>query len=130
MSKRAELRRNEKQAEKSKVTYKLTKEQLDLMVEDLVEKKVGEKLREIKEEATRDGANEALILLLTLPMTVLKDHYWKKSYPKRLSEFIDRVLEYHEKWENGEFDMEQARQDLWDYCDIRLEYGDEKEKED
>lgn len=40
-------------------------------------------------------------------MEVLMDHYWKKSYAKKIPEFIE-----YERWQNGELD-EEWRKILW-----------------
>lgn len=42
-----------------------------------------------------------------VPMEVLMDHYWKKSYAKKIPEFIE-----YERWQNGELD-EEWRKILW-----------------
>lgn len=49
------------------------------------------------------------------------DHYWPKSYRERLPGFVDKVLEYHGRWEDGELDMDELKEDLWKYGGIRLE---------
>ncbi|MCQ4891618.1 hypothetical protein NE607_00690 [Dorea longicatena] len=52
---------------------------------------------------------------------VLMDHYWPKSYAKRIPEFTEHVLEYYEKWQNDELDMDKLKEDLWVYGGVRLE---------
>lgn len=84
---RAELRRSVKNEKKTKTaTYNLTKSQLDAIVRE----KIGEELVRIKQEATDSVVNTAMILLLTLPLEVLMDYYWPKSYTKRIPEFTNR----------------------------------------
>lgn len=78
-------------------------------------------LDRVKQEATNDAINQAMILLLTLPLEVLMDHYWPKSYAKRIPEFTEHVLEYYEKWQNDELDMDKLKEDLWVYGGVRLE---------
>lgn len=115
---RAELRRSMKNEKKTKTaTYNLTKSQLDAIVRE----KIGKELVRIKQEATDSAVNTAMMLLLTLPLEVLMDYYWPKSYAKRIPEFTNRVLDYYEKWQNGELDMEKLKEDLWEYGGIRLE---------
>lgn len=115
---RAEMRRAKKNEKKAKTaTYNLTKAQLDAMVRSQIE----DELEKIKQQATDDAVNTAMILLLTLPLEVLMDHYWTKSYAKRIPKFTAHVLEYYERWQNGELDMEKLKEDLWDYGGIRLE---------
>lgn len=90
---RAEIRRAMKNEKKAKTaTYNLTKAQLDAMVRE----KIGEELERVKQEAMDNAVNTAMVLLLTLPLEVLMDHYWKKSYAKRIPEFTAHVLEYYE----------------------------------
>ena len=114
---RAERRRTQKLEQKEKTTtYNLTKAQLDAMVR----KKIGDELIRVKQKATDDAVNTAMVLLLTLPLEVLMDHYWTKSYAKRIPKFTERVLEYYERWQNGELDMEKLKEDLWEYGGVKL----------
>lgn len=115
---RAERRRAQKSEQKAKTaTYNLTKAQLDAMVRE----RISDELDRIKQEAMDDAINTAMVLLLTLPLEVLMDHYWKKSYAKRIPEFTDHVLEYYGKWQDGELDMDKLKEDLWEYGGVRLE---------
>ena len=115
---RAEIRRAQKQEKKAKTaTYNLTKAQLDAIVRE----KISEEIHRVKEEVTNDAINTAMILLLTLPMEVLMDHYWPKSYTKKIPGFAEHILEYYEKWQNDELDLDKMKEDLWVYGGIRLE---------
>ena len=108
---RAERRRAQRCEQKAKTaTYNLTRAQLDALVRE----KISGELDRVKQEATNDAINQAMILLLTLPLEVLMDHYWPKSYAKH-------VLEYYEKWQNDELDMDKLKEDLWVYGGVRLE---------
>lgn len=118
---RAEMRRARKDEKKYKtVTYTLTQEQLYKIVRD----KIGDELKRVKKEATEDAVNTAMILLLTLPLEVLMDYYWPKSYAKRIPKFTDRVIEYYERWQNGELDMDKLKEDLWNYGGVKLVEGE------
>lgn len=115
---RAELRRAEREKRKSEtVTYNLTRAQLDAFVQE----QIGQRIKEAKEEATSEAINQAIALLLTLPLEVLMDHYWPKSYEKRLPGFVDKVIEYYEMWQDGKLDMDKMKEDLWQYGGVRLE---------
>lgn len=115
---RAERRRAERENQKAKIaTYNLTKAQLDKLVRDQIQ----DDLKRVKQEATDDAINTAMVLLLTLPLEVLMDHYWQKSYAKRIPKFTEQVLEYYERWQNGELDMDKLKEDLWEYGGVRLE---------
>lgn len=117
---RAELRRVARQEKKEKtVTYNLTKNQLNQVIRSEME----EEFKKIKQEATDQAVNTAMILLLSLPMKVLMDHYWTKSYAKRIPEFNAYVLEYYEQWQNGELSLAILQDELWEYAGIRLEEG-------
>ena len=102
---RAEMRRAARETSKKTKTYNLTEEQIQI----------------IKQEATTTAVNEAMILLLTLPLEVLMDHYWQKTYDKKIPEFTNYVLEYYEMWQNGELDMDKLKQDLWEFGGVKLE---------
>lgn len=91
----------------------------------MVREKIGDELARVKQEATEEAVNTAMVLLLTLPLEVLMDHYWKKSYAKRIPEFTNHVLEYYEMWQNGELDMDKLKDDLWEYGGVKLMEGDE-----
>lgn len=115
---RAELRRAAKAEKKAKTaTYNLTRAQLDALVQE----KIGNDLAEMKRQATSDAVNTAMVLLLTLPLEVLMDYYWPKSYAKRIPKFTEHVLEYYQKWQDGELDMDKLKDDLWEYGGVRLE---------
>lgn len=101
-------------------TYNLTKEQLNIAVRE----QVGKELERIKQEATDDAVNTAMVLLLTLPLEVLMDHYWTKTYAKRIPRFTELVLEYYERWQNGELDMDKLKEDLWEYGGVKLVEGE------
>jgi hypothetical protein len=113
---RAEMRRAAKQKNKT-ATYNLTEEQINILVKE----KLAAHTKEIKKEAAEEAINTAMILLLTLPLEVLMDFYWKKSYAKKIPEFTEHVLDYYSRWENGELDMEKLQEDLWTYGGVKLE---------
>ena len=113
---RAEMRRAAKRKSKT-ATYNLTEEQIDILVKE----KMAAHTKEIKEEAAEEAINTAIILLLTLPLEVLMDFYWKKSYAKKIPEFTEHVLDYYSRWENGELDMKKLQDDLWTYGGVKLE---------
>lgn len=120
MSLRAELKRKAREEKKAKTaTYNLTQAQLDAMIQE----SVGKRIEQVKREATDEAVNTAMILLLTLPLEVLMDHYWTKTYAKKIPEFTQHVLDYYTRWQDGELDMEVLKEDLWTYGGIRLEEG-------
>ena len=117
---RAERRRQRKADQKSPAKYTFTKEYL----RSEVEKAVKEKIQKEKDAITNNEINQDMLILFVLPMEVLMDHYWKKSYAKKIPEFTEHLLEYYESWQNGELDMDKMKQDLWEYGGIRIEESD------
>jgi len=118
---RAERRRAEREAQKKKTkTYNFTHEQAEQAIKRGIEKE----LQRVKQEATDDAINTAMVLLLTLPLTVLMEHYWQKSYAQRLPKFTELLLDYYQRWQNDELDMEELKSNLWEYGGVRLEERD------
>ena len=119
---RAEIRRFEREKIKEKTrTYNLTKAQLDALVRERVLSELNDIKAKIKKEATEDAVNTAMVLMLTLPLKVLMDDYWSGEQLEQIPEFTDKVIEYYEKWQNGELDIDKLREDLWNYAGVRLE---------
>lgn len=115
---RAEMRRSKREQEKAQTaTYNFTQAQLDALIQE----KIGAKLEQSKQEIYEQTVNTTLALLLGLPMKVLIDDYWKKSYRQRLPEFIDKILKYYEAWQDEELDISELNKELWDIAGIRLE---------
>ena len=81
--------------------------------------------KRLEKEIHEKVLNEVLALLLVLPMEVLMDHFWSGSYKQKIPKFIDYVLEYYQKWSDGELDIEEMKKDLWEYAGVRLEAVDE-----
>lgn len=115
---RQQRRAAERKEEKSKTkTYNLTEAQL----QDYVKNALDRELKDSYEEIINETINTSMALMLTLPLEVLMDHYWQRSYAKRIPIFTKYVLEYYEKWQNGELDMDKMKEDLWKYGGVRLE---------
>lgn len=121
MSLRAEMRRSEKDKKKAKTaTYNFTEEQLQAAINeglDVIMKEREEKYR-------NQAINTALLLTLILPAKVLKEHYWQKSYAKKLPEFNQQVLEMYDKFLNDGLDIQKLNEELWETAGIRFEEGE------
>lgn len=121
MSLRAEFKRKEKAGKKSKtVTYNYTEEQLHAVINEALDSIMSE-----REERYRNQAiNTALLLLLSLPSEVLKEHYWPKTYAKKLPEFNQHVLDLYNKFVNDDLDIQKLKEDLWENAGIGFEEGE------
>lgn len=123
---RSERRRFYRTDKKEKTrTFNFTESQLKAYVEAEVERIMEDQNRKNIDEAI----NTAMLLLLTLPMEVLMDHYWTRSYAKRIPEFTQHVLKYYKKWQNGELDMDAMQNDLWVYGGVRFVQLEEDQNE-
>ena len=110
---RAERRRNERQ---KTPTYNYTEEQLNKIVQD----KIAGEIKKAKKEAAEYAINQAMLLLFVLPMEVLMDYYWTKSYAKKIPEFTEHLLEYYQMWQRGELDMDKMKEDLKTYAGVEF----------
>lgn len=121
---RAEFRRKMKSDKKAKsVTYNLTKAQLDSMVKE----RISKELDKVKQQATREAVDTVFLLLLALPLKVLMNHYWKKTYIRKMPQFVNYVLEYYAMWQDGLLDSEELKEELWKYAGVRFEEeGDDR----
>lgn len=73
-------------------------------------------LQRIKQEATL----EALTLMFAIPVKVLKDEYWKKSYKQKLPYFVDKMFDIYHKIESGEVDINEMKDQLWEDAGIKF----------
>lgn len=122
---RAEQRRAAREKKKAETaTYNLTAAQLDQMVRDLYFKEIAK----VKEQAAAEAVDMAMLLMVNLPMKVLKDYYWKKTYDKKLPEFNDLVMDYFEKWQNDEIDIYELQAEMQKYNSIKLMEDEHGEK--
>lgn len=113
MSKRAEMRRAEKEKQKSTARLNLTVEEINAMA--------SRQFEELRKEVMEDDIGAALVLLLTIPLDILRKDYWPKSYKKKLPELADKIIERLNQWENEELDLEALREDLWEDAGLRFD---------
>lgn len=77
----------------------------------------------LEEQVNTADSDIKVTLLLTLPLEVLMDHFWKKSYPQKIPKFADLLIEYYEKWQDGELDLDELKEDLWKYGGVKFREG-------
>lgn len=118
---RAERRREQKKAQKRPTVYTFTKE----MAQSEVEKMVKAQMDKERDAIMNEAVNQAMLLLFVIPMQVLMDFYWKKSYAKRIPEFTQHLLDYYSDYQDGKLDMDKMKDNLWVYGGVRLEEKEE-----
>ena len=87
---------------------------------EIVREAAKKELNRVREEAFNDAVNQAMLLTLVLPAKVLMDIYWPKSYKKRVPEFVEHVLEYYTRWQEGEWDIDELKQELWEIGGVKI----------
>lgn len=98
-------------------TYTLTAEQLHNAVRDGMQKE----LQRVRKEATEEAVGVAITLLLNLPVKVLKEHYWKKTYKRKLPKFTEQVLDLYKQWQQGELDIDELKAEIREDTGITIE---------
>ena len=120
MTRAEDRRRKRNKMKRNAATYNLTKEQLDISIENAIK----DRLEEIKSSSV----DTAMMLTLTLPLQVLIEYYWsgldEYELKEELSIFADRLVDYYEKWQNGELDIQKLTDDLWRYGGIKIVSAD------
>lgn len=104
-------------ANKQKPKYNVSRAEIEKMAGEAWEAKNKNLYKEIEEEAKIDF----MLGALALPMMVLMDHFWQKSYAQKIPKFTKLLLEYFYDWENGLITDEKMAEDLWNYGGVRLE---------
>ena len=116
------MNRQQRRANKSKfrVTERVVRQELVQNSKAIVREAAKEELERVRQEAFDDAMNQAMLLTLVLPAKVLMDIYWPKSYQKRIPEFVAHVLEYYEKWQNDEYDIDELKRELWEIGGVKI----------
>lgn len=93
------------------------------MPQQQIQRIVKSEMKKEMADMQKEMLAEAMSILLTIPMEVLMDHFWPKSYRTKIPKFTSLVIEYFDKLQNGELDIEEMKKDLWEYGGVRLEPG-------
>ena len=106
-------RRKQKKQEKSEKFYTIS----------------DKKLEEIKENAKKEGMEDAFTLMLGLSVMTISDHifdlYKTKGYEKcREERFTDYVLQLWHEYHQGIFSLQDVMNCLKDECGLVIELGD------
>ena len=118
---RAEIRRAAKAAKKKTVTYNLTQEQLDAIVAQKVNEYIDREFKNIRETVMNDAVVAAVRATYLIPLKIIKDKYWPKSYKRKLPGLAKEIVEMFDDWQNGRLDLRATEQELWDDAGVRFE---------
>lgn len=88
---RAEIRRQNKQNEKSKKLYQLTAEDLER-----IKQQEREKAAEHFRQKYKSLARETFEMMLGIPTNILIADYWTKTAEKRIPEFVEKCLSLYD----------------------------------
>lgn len=115
---RAEIRRNKREVEKQQKEprYWVTESQ----IREMAQRAIGDELEKARQSAIDDASNQALVLMFTLPMKVLMDYYWPKTCGRKLPDFTQHLLDYYDQWQNGELDIDDVRNEVWERGGVKL----------
>lgn len=106
-----------KETKNRTATYNLTKNQLNGAIKTAAKREI----EEAYQRGLADGARRSFMLMMAIPVKILMDNYWRKTYKKRLPRFVDEVLSCFSRWQNEEITTEELKQILWEYGGVKLE---------
>ena len=96
-------------------------------IKSLARKALQEDVDRLKQEIYEEARIDFMVGALALPMMVLMDHFWTKSYAQKIPKFTELLLEYYNDWESGIITDEKMAEDLWNYGGVRLKRNDKEE---
>ena len=114
---------NEVKEYRKEKRYGASEEDIKAIANETYKESLEKMRKEIEEEARIDF----MLGALALPMMVLMNHFWTKSYAQKIPKFTELLLEYFHDWENGLITDEKMAKDLWEYGGVRLERNGEIE---
>lgn len=94
-------------------------------IKSLARKALQDDIDRLKKEVYDEARIDFMVGALALPMMVLMDHFWQKSYAQKIPKFTELLLEYYSDWEAGIITDEKMAEDLWNYGGVRLERNTE-----
>lgn len=77
-------------------------------------------IKKMKQEATEQAVDAAMILLLGIPVKVLKEKYgWDMK--KRLPEFCEAMIDVYTDFSNGDLTLEQFADLIYQECGVKFQ---------
>lgn len=88
-----------------KKTNDILMKEVAALIDAEVEKRVAAEREAVKAEMMN--------IMFGIPVMVLRDKYWPKSYHRYLPTFVDHMLRYYEKWDGGLISTKEVKDVLW-----------------
>lgn len=74
----------------------------------------------MKKKAVIEGVDNALVLLLSIPVKVLCDKYdWTES--KELPDFVEHMINEYESFSSGDITLEDYQELVYQKCGVKFE---------
>lgn len=85
---------------------KLIKQESNRIKEDITKDLEERVAHSAYDKGYEDACDKATILLLALPLFVLKDRFWQKTYKRKFPDFVEGMFRYYERWLKEEITSE------------------------
>ena len=73
------------------------------------------------ERIERDAVDKAFLYMLSIPLVILQEDYWKKTAKQRMPKFIDDVMSLYESVSKGIVTNKELADSLYESTGIRIE---------
>lgn len=73
------------------------------------------------ERIERDAVDKAFLYMLSIPLVILQEDYWKKTAKQRMPKFIDDVMSLYESVSKGIVTNKELADSLYESAGIRIE---------
>lgn len=74
----------------------------------------------MKKKAVTEGVDNALVLLLSIPVKVLSEKYgWTET--EELPDFVEHMINEYESFSNGDITLEEYQELVYQKCGVKFE---------
>lgn len=81
-------------------------------------------IERIKREAVEKATDEAMVLLLSIPVKVMHDKFgW--GIRKRIPRLTDALIDEYQSFSDGEFTLEEYQEMVYEYCGVKFKKNEE-----
>ena len=87
----------------------------------MVQQELNTAMERKKNDIVDEVTNQSVALMILLPMKVLIEDYWPKTYKQKLPGFIDKTMQYYSDWQDNKLDIEELKDFLWNEVGIKVE---------